>query len=194
MSRWNRLWGRLSLNDLPLDPFVLKVRWPSGVAPPRQAFVAPGGGRRLTALHHVLQGNWSQVHLPSIDTHATLLLLQSSEPLLAVDAPGARRGTAGLLHVNPGDRIVLTVSVHNPCDERRPEGRIGLRLPRGWLADHHRRRVRSLKPWGSRSVRFTISAPALCAARRLRAICLRYQAGELRSTPATELVWWEPAP
>lgn len=193
-SRGNVVVGITSLNDLPLESFALTLRWPTGVAPPRRAFVALGGGRRLTIVPHLTRGGSVGVRMPPFHTHATLLLLQRSEPLLGLKAAGATRGTAALLHVRPGDRLVLTATVHNPCDERRPPGHVTLHVPRGWTSDCHSRKVRPIKPWGSRSVHFTVTAPGVCAARRLRPILVRYHAGACSSTPTTELVWWEPAP
>ena len=193
-SRGNVVVGITSLNDRPLEPFALTLRWPAGLPPPSQVLAAPGGGRRLSAVPHLTQGGNIQLRVPSFDTHATLLLLRHCEPLLGLAAAGMRRGTAGLLHVQPHDRFELTATVHNPCDERRPAGRVTVHLPRGWKSDRHQHRVRSLKPWGTRTVRFTVSPPAICAARRLRPILVRYYAGESSSTPATELVWWETTP
>ena len=189
----NVLIGVTSFNDESLVSLPLTVRWPEGLPEPVRAFVVVGGSRQLTQCPSDLVDDSLHVTVPEVDTHATILLLRDSAPLVSLRVKGAPRAIAGLLHVSPGTELQVEATVHNPSPRRLDAGDVALVLPRGWSTPRSQRSIRAIKPWAKRSATFRVTAPSLCAARRLRPLLVRYTNATLTSTPATELVWWEGA-
>ena len=190
-ERGNTLIGVTSLNDQPLEPFKLTVRCSPASAKALQALVALGGSRRLLEVVCNAVENRVELDMPGLGTHAMVLLLQDSAPVVALDVAGAPRRIAGLCHVKPSSRLRIKATVHNPSPEPLRAGRLELSLPLGWAADAHERPVQATAPWGKRTVEFSVAAPPLCAVRRLRPLLLRFHSEGRTSTPVTELVWWE---
>jgi hypothetical protein len=123
-----------------------------------------------------------------------LLALTDSDPLVAVDVTGVSRNVAGLLEVTPGARLKIKAAVWNPSSDKLKAGKLRLHAAPGWFASVGEVGVGPIAAYDrSQEIAFEMAAPAMCAARTLRPIVLRYAAGKITSTPATELVWWIPA-
>jgi hypothetical protein len=130
--------------------------------------------------------------LPGLDTHGMVLALKQAGPLVSLDVDAAvrHREAAGLATVSAGEEFSVRATVHNPSPDALPAGRVALYAPPGWFQSAESLRVGAIKPWSSREVEFTVRAPAFKALRRLRPLVVKFEAGDRRSTPATELVWW----
>jgi hypothetical protein len=74
--------------------------------------------------------------------------------------------------------------------QRMAAGVVRLDAASGWFCRADKTKVDSIDAYSSREVSFEIEAPAICAARTLKPIVLKYEAEKVTSTPATELVWW----
>lgn len=186
----NVLVGLTSLNDAALPPFALEVALPAQARRFGRVFFAPGGGRQLIPLRAQVSGGHLRVTVPAFDTHATLLALRDSAPLVGLTLTGASRGPAGLLQAKPARTLTVRAVIHNPSATALPAGVLRVAAPRGWFLSAHTVKVPAIPAWGSQAVSFAVRTPALAGPRRLRPIVTRYQAGRARSTPATEIVWW----
>ncbi len=179
-----------SYNDAPLPAFPLKIAWPAGVKPPRKLFGLVGGSRQAADLPFTFADGQIALEVPGFVSHATLLAVSESVPLLSLEFPGARRGVAGLVTLTPNQVAKVKVTVHN-VSGRAIEGRITVRLPEGWFYDQESVPVAKIAPWASATAEFTIQAPPVCAARRVRPISFLFEGGNTASMPTTEAVWWQ---
>ena len=130
------------------------------------------------------------VTMPGFDTHATLLALTNSDPLISLEFSGAPRAIAGLLEVKPNTRLKIKATVWNPSPRKLAAGVVKLYAAPGWYANAGEAKIEPIDAYGSREVGFEVAPPALCAQRTLRPIVLKYESGKATSTPATEMVWW----
>jgi len=188
----NVLIGMISINDGPLQPFPLSLVWPKSAPRPKIMLACLGASRRMEEVPFEIRDGMLTLIMPGFDTHAMLLGIQHSDPLVAVVCEGAPRKAAGLLEMTPGARLKVTARVWNPSPRKLPRGLLRLHAAEGWLCRESERKVGSIKPFDSEEVSFEVVAPSLCAARTLRPLVFRYEADETSSTPCTELVWWTP--
>ena len=192
-AKGNVFVGVISINDGPVQSFPLTMRWPEGAPVPRIVLVAPGGSRRIVKAPFEVKDGLLKVTMPEFDTHASILALTDSEPLVALEVTGAPRKVAGLLEVTPNTRLAVKATVWNPSPRKVAGGKVSLYGPAGWFSGDAEDTVWSIAPYESRSASFEVAAPAVCAARNLRPIVVKFSNAEVASTPATELVWWVPA-
>ncbi len=189
-GRGNALIALESFNDEPMSGFNLAVRWPQGMALPKQLLVATNGNRRLEAVPFEAADGMIHLTMPPFDTHATILALSDSDPLVGLDWAGVNRGPAGLLMVQPGDALEVTATIYNPSPSPVPAGNVQLWAPKGWFIDTADQACAAIQPWGRTTVRFKVRAPAIGGQARLRPLVVKHTAGGKTSTPATEEVWW----
>ena len=188
----NVLIGMISINDGPLQPFPLALRWPRSAPEPKIVLATLGGSRRMEQVPFELADGKLRVTMPGFDTHATLLAIQGSEPLVSLEVTGVPRGKADLLEVTPNARLKVKATVWNPSRRKLAAGVLRLHAAEGWSCDAGEAEVDDVEAWGSREAGFEVAAPPLCAARTLRPLVFKYESGKKTSTPATELVWWTP--
>lgn len=192
-ARGNAFIGVVSVNDGPLSPFDLTLRWSDSAPRPKIVLAAVNGSRRLEQVPFKIESGRLRVTVPGFDTHASLLALTDSVPLVGLEFTGVPRTTAGLLEVNPNARMKVTATIWNPSDRKLDRGVIRLHAAPGWAVDDSEEKVSDIAAFGHKTVSFELVAPELCAATALRPIVVRYQSGDHQSTPATELVWWTAA-
>src|SRR5690606_29392841 len=129
----------------------------------------------------------------TFDTHAAIVALRESQPLLGLKLPGLSRKsgpTAGLAVIEVGQRFDVEVTVHNPSSRPLTAGEVSLTLPAGWMQSAHAQPTQAIPPGGSTTVTFAVRAPGLAGATRLRPLLARFRNADTQSTPATEMVWW----
>ncbi|MDP6505315.1 MAG: hypothetical protein QF886_16955, partial [Planctomycetota bacterium] len=166
--------------------------WPEPVPHPKLVLACIGATRRMEQVPFEMVDDKMKVTMPGFDTHAMLLALQDSDPLISLECEGAERKVAGLIEMTPNARLKIKATIWNPSPRRLKKGVIQLHAAPGWFCDRGQARLSSIRAWGKQEVSFEVQAPSLCAARTLKPIVFRYQAGDVTSTPGTELVWWTP--
>jgi hypothetical protein len=189
-DKGNALIALESFNDQPMSGFDLAVAWPAKLAAPKQLLVATDGNRRLEPVPFKSADGMLHLTMPPFDTHATILALANSGPLVGLDIAGVNRGPAGLLTVKPGDGLGMTATVYNPSPSAIPAGKVELWAPKGWFIDAASKPCPAIKPWGRAVVTFKIRAPAIGGEARLRPLVVKHTAQGKVSTPATEELWW----
>lgn len=191
-AKGNVLVGMISINDGPLSPFEVSLRWPDSAPRPKMVLACVNGSRWMRPVPFALRDGRMTATMPGFDTHATLLALQDSGPLVSLDVTGVPRGVAGLLDVTPNARLKVQAVVYNPSPRELPAGPVRLYAATGWSCDRAEASVGPIRPFGAAEASFEVVAPPLCAARNLRPLVVKYEAKTVTSTPATELVWWTP--
>lgn len=193
-SKKNVLVGMISINDGPLQPFPLSLRWPDSAPRPKLMLACLGSTRRMERVPFEIKNGQMTLTMPGFDTHAMLLGLTESDPLVSLQFSGPPRGTAGLIEATPGVRFTVKATVWNPSPRKLPAGSVKLFGPPGWFSDRDQVEVGPINAYGhSDPVPFIVAAPSLCAQRTLRPIMVKYATGKVTSTPSTELVWWTKA-
>jgi len=192
-SHGNALIAITSMNDEPLHAFNLQVPWPGKLAPPKVLLIATGGSRRLQEVPFTINEGTLNFKMPAFDTHATIMALTKSDPLVGLEITGAQRGVADMLMVQPKSTLQITATVYNPSPSRIPAGQVDLWAHEGWFVDQPQKACPAIEPWGHAVVHFKVQAPAIGGATRLRPIVVKHQAAGKISTPATEEVWWNRA-
>ena len=180
----------VSYNDTPLPAFPLRLAWPAGVQPPRRLFMLPGGSREAREVTFQIVDGGLALEMPGFDTHATLLALNQSVPLLSLSFPQARRGVGDLVTLTPETTATVEVTVHNVSD-RPVAGQIMARLPEGWFYDKESSPLLQIAPWSSATVSFAVRTPSVCAAKRVRPVSFLFKGPSVTSMPTTETVWWQ---
>lgn len=188
----NFLIGMISLNDAPLSDFPLTLAWPRSAPVPKMMLACTGGSRQMQQVDFEIKDGMLRLTMPGFDTHATLLGLRQSDPLVSLDVEGAPRGVAGLLDVTPKSRLKLKAKVWNPSKRKLPAGEVELYTAPGWFCDKASAPLDSVDAWGTAEVTFDVAAPSLCAAKALHPIVVRFETDKISSTPCSELVWWLP--
>lgn len=178
-----------SLNDCPLDPFELTMLLPE--LKDSQAFFVRDGTRDLQPIAVSQAGSGqTRLKIPSFDTRGAVLLIKKSDPLLALHLEGDRSAPGGLVDVFPSVPVEGTVTVWNTTGKDLKPGEIKLYGPLGWYFDHVQVDVPFLKPRESFTGKFNVMPPVVNSMPLVRPITGKYSAGDVRSTPATEVVWW----
>ncbi|MDX9861301.1 MAG: hypothetical protein RBS99_10330, partial [Rhodospirillales bacterium] len=180
----------VSYNDTSLPAFPLRLTWPSGVQPPRKLFMLPGGSREAREVAFKVVDGGLELQMPGFNTHATLLGVNQSVPLLSLAFPKANRGVADLVTLTPGTTTPIEVTVHNVSD-RPVAGQVTARLPEGWFHDRDVSPTLQIAPWSSATVSFTIQTPSVCAAKRVRPVSFLFKGPSTTSMPTTAAVWWQ---
>jgi hypothetical protein len=182
--------GFTSINDLPLTACPVALRWPDSAPKPKLLLACAGGSRRMQAVPFEIKGGKLRCTLPGFDTHAMLLALTASDPLLSLDFGGVPRGAGGLLEVRPAAKLKVTATIWNPAAHKLPAGEIALYAPPGWYCTSAKETSAAVPAYGSQQVAFELAAPGVCAKRNLHPIVFKYAAGKATSPPATEMIWW----
>lgn len=189
----NVLIGLANLNDTSLSPFSLSIRWKKSIPVPKMVLICTEGSRKLQKVGFKLENDFLKIKVPGFATHAMILALNNSEPLISSEVNGIPRGKAGLLEIRPKTKIKIKVTVYNPSDQTLPYGELKLYGPPGWFCKSSNAKIEGIKPWGSSSpLTFEVLSPEICSKKTLKPIVLKYQSNKIISTPATELLWWIP--
>ena len=187
----NVLIGLTSMNDDVVEPFDLEVVLPPGQTDPfLMTLVATGGGRRLERGDARISGSKLRLRMPSFDTHAMVLALRDAKPLVALDLKGVERGPAGLAWIDPGQEFEVAVTIYNPSREVLEPGCVTLTVPVGWLQSVIEAGVPRMAPGTEARCTLRIRALELAGQCRLEPLSARFDNGVVKSTPATEMLWW----
>jgi hypothetical protein len=189
-DRGNAIITLVNYNDTSLPNFPLSVAWSEKLAAPHKLFAIRGGSREAVPVAFQLNDGKLSFEMPGFQSHATLVALRESVPLLSLTFPDAKRGVADLITLNPGQETVVDVTVHNVSDQPLA-GQITARLPEGWFYDRESATIDTIKPRGQATVRFKIATPRTCAAKRVRPLSFIFEGQDIRSMPTTEVVWWQ---
>ena len=192
-SQKNVLVGMISLNDGPLNDFPLTLAWPESAPKPKMMLACVSGSRRMQRVPFEAKDGKLTLTMPGFDTHVMLLALQQSDPLVSLDVEGAPRGIAGLLEVTPGTRLKIKATVWNPSPRKLSGGDVKIYAAPGWFTDKASAPVGAIDAWGHAEASFEVAPPAVCAAKALHPIVVKYGKGQNVSTPCNELVWWLPS-
>jgi len=190
----NALIGLTSMNDDVVQPFDLAVKLPAGAGPFTSVLVAVGGSRGLAPVKYTLEGNTLKLKMASFDTHATILALKDAGPLVGLELQGVTRGDAGLATIAPDQTFVVQATVYNPSPRALAAGRLTFTAPAGWLQSTGEVKIAAIRPGGSAKCTLRVRAPQSGAAGNLEPLLTRYTSGAVKSTPATEMVWWGQKP
>lgn len=182
--------GVTSRNDGPLASLPLTLLWPASAPKPKLVLACTGGSRQMQQVPFEIKAGKLSVTMPGFDTHASLLALTDTDPLISLEITGASRGVAGLLDVTPNARLKIKATIWNPSPCKLAAGEVKLFAAPGWFCKSGEEKVSSIAPYGSREVEFEVAAPAICSKRTLKPIVVKYESGKVTSTPATEMVWW----
>ena len=185
----NAIITMVSFNDTSLPAFSLRLAWPTDVKPPRKLFMLPGGSREAREIPFKVADGMLELEMPGFNTHATLLALNHSVPLLSLDFQDAQRGVANLITLTPDTTLPVTVTIYNVSDQA-ISGQVTARLPEGWFYDRASANTGSIGPWQQAKVRFKVRTPRLCAAKRVRPLSFIFENEAIKSMPTTEAVWW----
>ncbi len=187
----NLMLGLVSFNDAPIGAFDLSIKLPEQTdAPPTAAYALLNGSRQIHPLETTIEQRRLRVRMPGFDTHATLLLLTDYKPLVGIELPDVSRQTANLAVATPGQRFEAIATVYNPSSKPLPAGEVTLAIPAGWFQSAQAIKVNAVPAHGSAEVRFTIQPPGHGGKINLRPLIAQYTSGDVRSTPAAEMVWW----
>jgi len=187
----NLLVGLTSLNDDVVGPFDLSVELPAATCGPfARVFVATQGSRRLQPVEVKLQGTRMTLRMPQFDTHAMIVALKDSGPLVSLELKDVTRGVADLAVIGTNQEFKIEAVVFNPSSKALPAGELTLSVPAGWLQSAEGMPVSAIAPGSEARMMFTVRAPELAAAKRIHPILTRYRSGNIQSTPTTEMVWW----
>ena len=189
-AKGNAVVGLTSLNDLPVQPFSLALRWPEGAAKPGIVLVCTGGSRRIQKVAFDLKDGVLTVAMPSFDTHAAVLALADSDPVVSLDVTGVARGVGGLLDVKPGVKLTVKATVWNPSPRKLARGTVKLYAAPGWCADQGEDTLRAIAAFDSREAEFEVAPPPICGPRTLKPILVKYETEDAQSALATEMLWW----
>ncbi|MEO6052937.1 MAG: beta-galactosidase, partial [Chthoniobacterales bacterium] len=190
-AKKNVLVGMISSNDLPLTPFPLSLVWPATAPKPKLLLAAIGDSQQLEEVKYTIKDGKLELTMPGFASHAMLLGLNDSVPLISTQIEGVPRKIANIPEVNPGNTVTVKASVWNPSSRTLPAGEVKIYGGPGWFCNAASVKVESIAPYSkSKEFTFQVAPPAICSARTLRPITLKYQADKINSTPATEIVWW----
>ena len=194
-DRGNAFLGIASYNDGDLPPCSVSWRWPDGLRAPKSVYFMKNGTRRIEPLAFAQTNGVLTCRLPGFMTHAAVLALAQSEPLVSVESiADAERGEAELAVLRPGRVYDVSVRVYNPSDRKLKKGRVTLRLPHGWFYDHESVEVGTIPARGASDVvTFRVRTPDCCGVTRVRPLSFIFEAaGGVKSMPTAEVVWWKP--
>lgn len=187
----NVLIGLTSMNDDVVKPFDLEVALPAGARGPFLAtFVVTGGSRRIERVAAVVAGSMLRVRMPSFDTHAMVVALCDGKPMAALDLKGVERGPAGLARIEPGQEFEVEVSIHNLSRDVLEPGLLTLTAPAGWLQTASETGVPRMAQCTDMRWTVRVRAPQVAGQCRLEPLSARFSNGAVKSTPATEMLWW----
>ncbi|MEO8207031.1 MAG: hypothetical protein ABI615_12690, partial [Chthoniobacterales bacterium] len=187
----NVLIGIISTNDMPLPDFALSLRWPDSKPHPKMLLVVSDGSRKMQQVPFEIKGGKLNLKMPGFDTHATLLALTDSDPLVSMEIAGVPAGEVGLAQVTPGSKLTVKATVWNPSPRKLGEGDLKMYGAAGWFCNENTAKIEGIQPYSkSKETSFEVVAPANCSKLTLRPIVMKYQTGKVNSTPCTELVWW----
>ncbi|MEO8205120.1 MAG: alpha-amylase family protein [Chthoniobacterales bacterium] len=189
-EKGNQMIGITSLNDAPLPAFPLTLDWHKQAPDLKMLLMVHEGSREIEKVSYEIKNGQLKLTMPRFDTHAALLALKDSDPLLSMKISGAPRVAAAILEVTPNTRLKIKATVWNPSPRILPAGNVKLYAAPGWFTNKQEVKVESVPAYGSRDIEFEVQAPAICGKRTLRPIVLKYEAGKVVSTPCTEIVWW----
>ena len=174
-EKGNAMVGMINVNSGSLPAFPLSLRWPDSAAKPKLVLACFGGSRLMTSLPFEQKGGKLSMLMPGFDTHAALLALTDSDPLISLAISGAPREKAGLLEVTPETRLKIKATIWNPSPRKMAAGVARLHAAAGWFCDENETRVGAIDAYGSAEVEFTVTAPAICSQRTLRPIVFKYE-------------------
>ncbi len=188
-----------SYADYTLPEFRMRSFLPADVAVPKQLFLKRDGSREVTALDFIYnkEKHALEYTVPAgVNVFANVLMIQNEvEPIVSVTMPEAKRDAARLADLRPGEKLELKVKVFNPSDKKLKGGKVTVRLPDGWFVEDETIKVGTIGARDvSKEVTFTVQAPSVCAARRLKPINFIYENGETKSMPTVETVWFQTEP
>lgn len=187
----NLVYGMSSYNDAPVGPFELSVKLPEqSQGPFAGVFAAVGGSRALYPLKADVSDGMLHVTMPKFDTHATLIVLKESQPMLGMTFKNVARSTADLVSIKADQIFEVEVTTYNPSSKTLKAGEVSLTLAAGWLQSDLKQKVGAIKPGESATSSFTIQAPKFAGNADLLPMLARYENSEVQSTPCTEMIWW----
>ncbi len=187
--RGNVMFNMTSFNDGPLGDFETEVLWPENLPKPAHFFALTDSSRDLKAVPVRFEGNRMRFIMPGFNTYGALVGLKEFGPLVALRCENSRPGR--LPEVAPGGKLRFTATVHNMSDHALDAGTVNLTLPTGWKGSANSFPVGKLAPWGTQAFSFEVTAPEFRALRRVRPVMLRFENDNLKSTPATAMVWFD---
>ncbi|HEV7405499.1 MAG TPA: beta-galactosidase [Chthoniobacteraceae bacterium] len=183
--------GLTSLNDDAVGAFDLGVELPAGAARGfSRVFAVTQGSRQLQPVAVTIAGSQMKLRMPSFDTHAAIVALQDSQPLVGLKLTGVERGIAGLATIGTGQAFEVEATVYNPSPRKFAAGELRLTIPAGWLQSAEAVKLESIEPGGEGRCTFQVRSPDLAAAKRILPLVAHYQSGSVKSSPTTEMVWW----
>ncbi|MEO8205213.1 MAG: beta-galactosidase [Chthoniobacterales bacterium] len=190
-AKKNVLVGMISTNDMPLPPFALSLRWPDSAPRPKMLLVVTDGTRQMQQVPFEIKDGKLELKMPGFDTHATLLALTDSDPLVSMEITGVPHGGGELAEVTPGSKLTVKATVWNPSARKLGEGDLKMYGASGWFCNENTAKVGAIQPYSSsKETSFEVVPPEACSKLTLKPLVLKYQAGKVNSTPCTELVWW----
>jgi hypothetical protein len=189
----NAFVGITSFNEAVTPAQTLTLAWPEELPGPKMAFFSAGGTRNLAPITFRREKDRLAFDIPGFDSHAALILLNDSRPLVSVEINGTETGAAGLPVLYPNSKISLRCRVINPSPRALPPGAISLAAPEGWFVSADEKKLPQIEPWSSAEVEFQVQTGSVCAQRQLKTMIIKWNADDrsVESTPSSPVVWWQ---
>ena len=192
-SDGNAVIGMTSFNDDAVGPFTLELELPANARGPfTRVFAVTEGSRLLRPVDAKVRGSRLIVHMPRFDTHAAIIAVKNAAPLVSLNLKGVSRGIAGLAELSPNKTFEVEAIVYNPSSRNLSAGEVSLAIPAGWLQSAEKIKVGAIKAGGEARCVFRVRTSGVAGITDTRPLLVRYQNGSIKSTPATEMVWWGP--
>jgi hypothetical protein len=183
--------GLTSMNDDVVGPFDLEIALPANAAWTfTRVFVTTQGSRQLQPVDAKVEGSRLKLRMPQFDTHAAIVALKDFQPLVSLKLKGVRREVAGLAVIDTDQTFEVEATVYNPSPRKLAAGELTLTIPAGWQQSVEKVKIDPIESGGESTCAFQIRSLPLAAAKRLLPLGAHYQSEAVKSTPATEMVWW----
>ncbi|MEO8206188.1 MAG: hypothetical protein ABI615_08400, partial [Chthoniobacterales bacterium] len=180
--------GMTNMNAVAVPAFPVTLQWKN--PEPKMLVAITEGSRQMTQVPFTLKDGKLKFTMPAFDAYASVVALNNSEPLVSMEITGAPRGIGNLLDVTPNTKLKVKTTVWNPSPTKLAAGQVDLFTAPGWFSNVGNQKVPAIDAFGKQEVTFEIQAPALCSKKTIRPLVFKYAAGDVTSTPSTEMIWW----
>ncbi len=204
-KRGNAVLGQMTQAGGGVRDYRVKYRMPKGAKKPGMVLAQTSSSRELKRVDF----KWDDkartlaVKMPGYRCWGYAYSLVESRPLVSIRPVGPmKRDAYDLPDFRPGDEVKFAVKVFNPSAKKLAAGgKVTLRLTEGWFYDRETAEFGEIAAYGeSEEQIFTVKAPIVNAARRVRPINFIYEGAYAKfigsdmpvaSEPAVVMAWFQ---
>jgi hypothetical protein len=128
--------------------------------------------------------------MPSFDTHAMIVAIKDAGPMVSLDLKGVKRGPASLAVIEPRQTFEVDAVVYNPSPRAMAAGKVAFAVPPGWQLSALEVATGPIPAGGEARVTLRVKTPEIAGICRLEPLLSHFEAGDIKSAPATEMMWW----